>query len=78
MASGNWLDSDGKSAKDLVFLQLMVSPKSLHCAANELSMAVRSSQLSDRRAMSSAYSRSDTMDSSRRILRLPTRWVLCR
>ena len=55
MASGNWLYSVGKTAKDLVFLQLMVSPKSLQCAANELSMAVRSSHLSDRRAMSSAY-----------------------
>ena len=68
MASGNWLDSDGKTSKDLVFFHLMVSPKALQCAANELSMAVRCSQLSDRRAMSSAYSRSDTMDSSHKVL----------
>ena len=65
--------SGGRTAKDLVFLQLMVRPNFLQHVERESSMAVRSDLLLARRAMSSAYSRSVTNVSSFGILLFLTR-----
>ena len=52
--------SDGRTAKVYVYLQLIAMPSFVQQFNRESSIVVRSSQLSERRAISSAYSRSVT------------------